>query len=147
MLSKPQRMGSGSIHYFLNTSQSQREFDPTQKGEPAGYWLPTLEAARMGLKGIPNPNEFRAIFSQEESTYEVPGITAAFCAPKSVSILWAVTNEETKSVIEAAQTEAVEVAVKYLEEQFNQLENRSTKELVTVTTCKHNLPNLQTRKF
>ena len=37
MLSKPQRMGSGSIHYFLNTSQSQQKLDSTKCGEPAGY--------------------------------------------------------------------------------------------------------------
>jgi conjugative relaxase-like TrwC/TraI family protein len=96
-------------------------------GEPPGEWI----AAGAGF-GIANGMTVeREPFEQLHAAIDVggktllsnggkridrvPGYDMTFSAPKSVSVLWALCDEELRGKIEAAQAEAVKAAVRILE--------------------------------
>lgn len=101
-------------------------------GEPPGYWL-GKGARDLGLEGKVEREVFGNIFdgfSQDGSRKLVqnagalrpdgkpkhhPGSDATFSAPKSVSVEWALGDEERRRIIEAAHRQAVERAVEYLQ--------------------------------
>lgn len=96
-------------------------------GEPPGKWI----AAGAGF-GIANGTtverhlferlhaathaDGKALLSNGGKGIDrVPGYDMTFSAPKSISVLWALCDEELRGRIEAAQSEAVKAAVRVLE--------------------------------
>ena len=126
MLSIPQAMGAGSVKYFVKTAQQEETFNPQMKGEPAGYWIPTIGNEKFGFSGIAKREELLLMF-QKESARDLPGMTAVLSPPKSVSLFWAIGDEQVKKGIEEDHTAAVERTVQYMESAFNQWQKINNK--------------------
>jgi conjugative relaxase-like TrwC/TraI family protein len=98
----------------------------TGKGEAPGVWSGTW-AEELGLSGVVGHDELRALVDGHDprsGTYllaghkerKVKAFDATFSPPKSVSLLWAFGSPETSSVVARAHVEAVERALRFLEE-------------------------------
>lgn len=100
----------------------------TREGEPPGRWA-GRGADQLSLEGPVTRHEFEAALmgrdpktglelvarGGRENTHSA-GWDMTFSAPKSVSVLWALSSEQDRQVIEAAQRNAVLKATKYLEQ-------------------------------
>jgi conjugative relaxase-like TrwC/TraI family protein len=100
----------------------------TRDGEPPGRWA-GRGADQLSLEGPVTRHEFEAALigrdpktgaqlvarGGRESTHSA-GWDMTFSAPKSVSVLWALSSESERQVIEEAQKTAVLKATKYLEQ-------------------------------
>lgn len=94
-------------------------------GEPAGYWVGQLQSAlylngelcsgELGkmLQGY-HPTSGEALASNAGIDHK-GGWDMTFSAPKSVSVAWALADQETRTAIQAAQKKAVEAGIKFLE--------------------------------
>lgn len=120
-------MGGGSVNYYTKIAAE----DYYTKGqEPPGFWLGS-GAEKLGLSGEVKEKEFKNIFQgfsadgKEKLVQNAgnmtgeksrdPGWDLTFSAPKSASIVWAISDEETKKIIEWAHTEAVKSALAEIE--------------------------------
>lgn len=94
-------------------------------GEPPGYWM-GRGSQRMGLEGEVQSGQLRAamegyhpatgeVMAKNAGPEHKPGWDATFSAPKSVSVAWAVADQETRSKLEEAHRQAVAKATNYLE--------------------------------
>lgn len=116
-------MSAGSERYYLDLA---REDYYLEGGEPRGLWAGS-GAAALDLKGKVKKGELLSLFEgRHPDTGEPlvqlqrghqPGWDLTFSAPKSVSILWALLDEETRSTIQRIQDSAVRAALRYLEEE------------------------------
>jgi conjugative relaxase-like TrwC/TraI family protein len=105
----------------------------TPEGEPTqapGRWLSTPDTlARLGIDGDAidgadfialmegrHPRSGRWLRPQGAGGGRGGGIDVTFSAPKSVSVEWALGDEQTRQGIEAAHTEAVREALAYMTE-------------------------------
>lgn len=100
----------------------------TEGGEPPGRWLKVGFAAGVESETQVQPREFerlhagldpdgRSLQANDGGKIErVGGYDMTFSAPKSVSVLWSLSDAETRMAIEQAQGRAVEIAVDVLEE-------------------------------
>ncbi|HEX9868380.1 MAG TPA: MobF family relaxase [Candidatus Tectomicrobia bacterium] len=99
----------------------------TREGEPPGRWAGDA-AVRLSLQGPVTQSEFDAALNGlDPKTGErlvqrgghahrhAAGWDMTFSAPKSVSVLWALSEPEERAAIEAAQRAAVMEATRYLE--------------------------------
>lgn len=100
----------------------------TREGEPPGGWA-GRGADQLSLEGPVTRHEFEAALKGidpktgvqlvarggRENTHSA-GWDMTFSAPKSVSVLWALSSERERQTIEAAQKQAVLKATKYLEQ-------------------------------
>ena len=96
-------------------------------GEPVPLWAGTA-ARELGLSGIAEREQVERLcsgFHHETEERLVrnagkegrnPGHDCTFSAPKSVSVAWALSDDETRKAIEGAQLRAVTQALGYLEE-------------------------------
>ena len=94
-------------------------------GEPAGYWLGQLQSTlylkdriqvgELGkiLQGY-HPTTGEALASNAGIDHKA-GWDMTFSAPKSVSVVWALANDETKAAIQNAQKKVVEAGIRFLE--------------------------------
>ncbi|MDP9389693.1 MAG: relaxase domain-containing protein, partial [Actinomycetota bacterium] len=95
-------------------------------GEAPGVWAGRF-AAELGLEGVVDADQLRALVEghhpltgehllagRPERT--VAAFDATFSAPKSASLLWALASPEVSSVVTRCHTEAVGVAVSFLED-------------------------------
>lgn len=94
-------------------------------GEPAGYWLGQLQSllylsdrvqtGELGkmLQGY-HPITGEALASNAGTDHKA-GWDMTFSAPKSVSVAWALANDETKVAIQNAQKNAVKSGIRFLE--------------------------------
>lgn len=94
-------------------------------GEPAGYWLGQLQSllylsdrvqtGELGkmLQGY-HPITGEALASNAGTDHKA-GWDMTFSAPKSVSVAWALAQEETKVAIQNAQKKAVKAGISFLE--------------------------------
>jgi conjugative relaxase-like TrwC/TraI family protein len=96
----------------------------TGRGESPGRWL-GRGAAALGLRGTVEDGELSMLMagrdpSTGEAVREQPVKVAAldltFSAPKSVSVLHAIADDRVSAVLVACHEEAVEAALRYLEE-------------------------------
>lgn len=90
-------------------------------GEPVGYWLGQLQSAmylngeiqvgELGkmLQGY-HPTSGEALASNAGTDHKA-GWDMTFSAPKSVSVSWALANDETKVAIQNAQQNAVKAGI------------------------------------
>lgn len=121
------KISGGREHYYTNEIASTREdYYTAQKltFEPAGVWI-GKGSDRLGIGGqLVTKDELRELLRgytpdgktalvQNAGKFDgserdrMPGFDLTFSAPKSVSICWAIGNEEVKKGIEQAQQEAV----------------------------------------
>jgi conjugative relaxase-like TrwC/TraI family protein len=95
------------------------------KGEAPGVWAGAL-AARLGLEGVVEGDELRALIDRVDPTSGTPlavgvkqprvrAFDATFSAPKSVSLLHALADPATASAVGIAQVDAVAAALGFLE--------------------------------
>lgn len=123
-------MGGQSLSYYTELA---REDYYLRGGEPPGTWL-GKGARALGLSGTVDKEAFRNVFlgfspdGQQQLVRNAgkvregnrpghhPGWDLTFSAPKSVSALWALSSQKTRVAIERCHREAVEDALKYLEE-------------------------------
>lgn len=94
-------------------------------GEPSGYWTGQLQSAlhlngevcsgELGkmLQGY-HPMSGEALASNAGIDHK-GGWDMTFSAPKSVSVVWALADQETRTAIQAAQKNSVEAGIKFLE--------------------------------
>lgn len=97
----------------------------TQGGEPPGKWI-GVGARAIHLNGQIETVDYRRIFNgfapdgtplcENAGDKHRPGWDLTFSAPKSVSILWARTDKDTRQAIQAAQQQAVEQALSFIEQ-------------------------------
>jgi conjugative relaxase-like TrwC/TraI family protein len=94
-------------------------------GESPGVWSGRL-AATLGLDGVVVADDLRALIDRRDPASgvelttgketKVRAIDATFSAPKSVSLLWAFGSADVAAILSIAHVEAVEAALKFLEE-------------------------------
>lgn len=125
-------MGNGQGTYYVGLA---REDYYLEGGEPPGQWIgegaALLGLSGPGKNGQVEPEEFLKLFQgfdahgkplvqnagQSEGYHRRKvGWDLTFSAPKSVSTLWAVADEETRHAIQDAHFEAVKSALKTMEE-------------------------------
>lgn len=94
-------------------------------GEPSGYWMGALKSAiylagevkngELGkmLQGY-HPITGEALASNAGEAHKA-GWDMTFSATKSVSVAWALADQETRTAIQAAQKKATEAGIKFLE--------------------------------
>lgn len=116
-----------SVDYYLSKVASGVEDYYTGNGEAPGYWT-RAAAADLGLHGhVDEQSLSRLLRGQHPTTGEtlpglrgtrtVPGFDLTFRAPKSVALLWALSDTATVRQVSDAHDAAVVAAVDYLEEQ------------------------------
>lgn len=104
--------------YYLGRDGEQRE--------QAGVWYGRATAA-LGLSGEvsrealmrvwdgAHPESGERLVSRSQRGVHVAAVDCTFSAPKSVSVVWALSSPEHRAEIEAAQDRAVEVALGHIE--------------------------------
>jgi len=119
----PPLTGAGQGDYYLELA---REDYYTKGGEPPGHWH-GKGAKALGQKGQVTPDDLRSYldgYSPDSKAALVQnagkedrqaGWDLTFSAPKSVSVLWSQASPEIRKEIQAAQQEAVNKALSYLE--------------------------------
>ena len=120
------KMVARSEDYYLRTVAAGREEYYTGAGESPGYWL-GQGAERLGLSGQVAAGDLKAILagiSPEGQTLGGGGVASAkrvagfdltFSAPKSVSLLYGLSERANSARVRAAHAEAVGHAIDYLE--------------------------------
>ncbi len=116
-------IGGASGRYYADLA---REDYYHAGGEPPGIWHGT-EAERFGVGGEVNREEFLRLcegYTKDGKEKLVQnagkdsrraGFDLTFSAPKSASVLWALSDDLTRKEIQDAQREAVKKALDYLE--------------------------------
>lgn len=118
------RLAPDGEAYYLDTVAAGVEDYYTGAGEAPGYWL-TESAAELGLVGRVDAADLRSVLGARHprtgealprtSRRRVPGFDLAFRAPKSVSLVWALGDDDTAAVVRDAHDQAVQAALGYLE--------------------------------
>jgi len=112
----------GVSNYYENLA---REDYYENGGEPPGRWMGRL-ADDMGLVGNVKDGQLKAMFegfhpetgeqlAKNAGSEHKAGWDLAFSAPKSVSTVWAVADQDTRAAIQAAQDKAVKASLAFLE--------------------------------
>ena len=115
-------MGGGQGTYYVGLA---REDYYLEGGEPPGQWVGQGSAA-LGLAGVVERETFLNLFAgtDEQGNALVqnagdpkrqPGWDLTFSAPKSVSVLWATTEGETRRALQDAHFAAVKSALETIE--------------------------------
>jgi conjugative relaxase-like TrwC/TraI family protein len=147
----------GGYARYLESKTAEPELGAyylTPEGEPqqpAGRWLATPDTlARVGLEGEAidgqdfialmegrHPRTGRWLRPEGAGGGRGGGVDLTFSAPKSVSVEWALGDEETRRGIEAAHTSAVREALSYITETVPTVRRRD--EGVVVEECARDL--------
>lgn len=117
------KLAPGGEDYYLATVATSVELYYTGGGEAPGQWLgQALEP--LGLDGEVQPETLRRVLGARhpetddplvQHQRQVPGFDLTFRAPKSVSLLWGLADEEIAGTVRQAHDAAVGAAVDYLE--------------------------------
>jgi Ti-type conjugative transfer relaxase TraA len=116
-------MAPGRAGYYLEVVADRDAADYyLARGEEPGRWLTT---GGLALSGTVQAEQLRAVLdgkhpdtSEQLAAHparKVPGFDLTYRPPKSVSLLWALSDRQTASQVAAAHDAAVEAAVGYLE--------------------------------
>ncbi|MBK8751742.1 MAG: relaxase domain-containing protein [Candidatus Competibacteraceae bacterium] len=115
--------GEGAGGYYLKLT---RDDYYTQGGEPSGQWV-GQGTAGLGLAGTVDETAFRNVLHGFDGTGARPLVQGAgadhyagwdltFSAPKSVSVVWALTDDpQVRAEIQAAQQAAVTATLRFVE--------------------------------
>jgi Ti-type conjugative transfer relaxase TraA len=123
MLSISPPMSAGQGDYYIGLAREDYYLE--NGGEPPGFWH-GRGAEKLGLNGIVEEGEFRNAFSGFDSEgnklvqnageeNRQAGWDLTFSAPKSVSTIWAIANDELQSQVQDAHFQAVVTALEYIE--------------------------------
>lgn len=121
------KLAASSEDYYLQTVASGVEDYYVGRGEAPGYWL-GAGAGTLGLSGLVEAETLRAALGGVDPTSgerlgsgrggrKVPGFDLTFRAPKSVSVLWGLSDPVTAGQVREAHDAAVAAALGYLERQ------------------------------
>ncbi|MFN2556078.1 MAG: MobF family relaxase, partial [Nitriliruptorales bacterium] len=118
------RMAPGSHDYYLSVVASGAEDYYLARGEEPGRWLGRA-TADLRLEGQVEAGQLhRVLTGSDPHTGErltrhparrVPGFDLTFRAPKSVSLLWGLSDRQVAGEVAAAHDAAVDAAIGYLE--------------------------------
>ncbi len=119
--------GEAWTYYAREVATSAEDYYLGVGEEPGWWWGTQAEAWGLGGRRVED-DELRRVFAGlDPHTGEqlgralgersVNGIAAAFSAPKSVSLLWALGDEATAAEVRAAHRAAYLEALEYLEAQ------------------------------
>ncbi len=117
------KLAAGQQNYYLNAVAKGVEDYYTARGEVPGRWVGS-GAPDVGLGGRVADADLHAVLSGVDPVSgrvlagcgrRVPGFDATFSAPKSVSLLYALGDIETRAAAVAAHEAAVDAALGYLE--------------------------------
>ena len=119
------KLAHGQEAYYLETVAAGAEEYYVSHGEAPGAWLGG-SAARLGLVGEVAGDDLAALLAHADpvtgapltggrSAPKVAGFDLTFCAPKSVSLLWAFGSPDTSVAIVAAHESAVRSALGVME--------------------------------
>jgi conjugative relaxase-like TrwC/TraI family protein len=120
------RMGAGSQRYYLDHVARSTHDYYLGRGEAPGRWLGNgLSAVGLAAGDEVTAAQLAAILAADHPSTSVrlsanparsvPGFDLTFRAPKSVSLLWGLTDHTTMTTVEDAHHAAVAAAVGYLE--------------------------------
>jgi conjugative relaxase-like TrwC/TraI family protein len=120
------KMVARAEDYYLHSVANGREEYYTGSGEAPGYWL-GRGAGRLELSGQVAPDDLRAVLAGVSPQGEVlnagrvaeakrvAGFDLTFSAPKSVSLLYGLSDPEVSRTVRAVHSDAVAQALGYLE--------------------------------
>jgi conjugative relaxase-like TrwC/TraI family protein len=128
------KMGGGRAHYYTSLSKIDYYLGTAYELEQGGIWIGT-GAERLGLSGARVETEaFTNLFHgysadgqkkfvrnagtydhEKENFNRMPGLDLTFSAPKSVSIVWALAEKETRRALEKAHLEAIRETIAEIE--------------------------------
>jgi conjugative relaxase-like TrwC/TraI family protein len=123
--------GANSARYYEQTVATGREDYYSGRGESAGHWVGD-GARALGIEGSINEGELQTLLAdgRHPRTGEllravggtsVQGFDLTFSAPKSVSVLFAVGDEDVRRAVTRAHDAAVLDALGYLEREAVQV--------------------------
>lgn len=120
------KLAAGGEDYYLTSVARSVESYYLGQGEARGRWLGRGLGA-LGLSGTVSGEDLRAVLRGTDPATgdrltarpnrRVPGFDLAFRPPKSVSIMWALSDERTSMEIRHAHDRAVAAAVGFLEDE------------------------------
>src|ERR687897_3211849 len=119
------KLGKGQETYYLDSVAGGADDYYAGEGEAPGRWT-GAGASELGLEGQVERERLGAVLAARDprtdavlprylSKDRVPGFDVTFSAPKSVSVLWATTDDATAARIRAAHERSVEAALGFLE--------------------------------
>ena len=115
--------GDGAAYYLRSVASGAEDYY-VGRGEAPGRWLGRL-ANELGLEGRVDGRELGEVLDGRDPASgdrlsrsrhrRVPGFDLTFCAPKSVSVLWALSDHDVARIVRDAHRVAVDAAIGYLE--------------------------------
>jgi conjugative relaxase-like TrwC/TraI family protein len=123
------KLGAGQADYYLEKVADGAEDYYSGEGEATGRWRGD-GARELGLSGEVEPEALRAMLTGADPAGgeplvatngvtrrqgPVPGFDLTFSAPKSVSLLWALGEEQTSAAVRDAHERSIDAALAYLE--------------------------------
>jgi conjugative relaxase-like TrwC/TraI family protein len=125
------KLGRGAESYYLQAVATGVEDYYLHSGEAPGRWTGTA-AERLGLSGTVAAEDLRTVLDGRNPATRRSLITArrpdrlrgldlTFSAPKSVSLLFALSDEEVSRAIRRAHDAAVTQALGYLERETSEV--------------------------
>jgi conjugative relaxase-like TrwC/TraI family protein len=117
-------VGGNSGEYYIEQVASGRHDYYAGHGEAPGVWA-GKGAEALGLSGEVSPDAFRAVLAckdpatgrklKRQANKVVLGVDVTFSAPKSVSVLYALGDEEVRAATTAAHEAGVAAGLEHLE--------------------------------
>ena len=119
-------MVARSEEYYIATVAHGREEYYTGSGESPGFWL-GQGARRLGLEGSVNPDDLRRVLAgvspdgeiltagRVDEAKRVAGFDLTWSAPKSVSLLFGLSDPGVTAIVRGVHEDAVDQALGYLE--------------------------------
>ena len=114
----------GKADYYLHTVAQGAEDYYLGHGEAPGRWTGRL-AGELGLEGRVAGEDLHQVLAGRDPLSgerlcrsrhrRIPGFDLTLCAPKSVSVLWGLSDWDTASAVRDAHDTAVRAAIGYLE--------------------------------
>src|SRR5215216_6334971 len=119
------KLGKGQETYYLDSVAGGGDDYYSGEGEAPGHWTGS-GAAELGLEGTVERDQLHAVLAGCDPRTDapllrllrkdrVPGFDVTFSAPKSVSVLWAIGDEQTARLIRDAHDRSVKAALGFLE--------------------------------
>ena len=125
------KLAGGAEGYYLRAVASGVEDYYLGSGEAPGRWV-GAGSVRLGLAGVVSPEQLRAVLDGRDPATgksllwvrrpdRLPGLDLTFSAPKSVSLLFALGDEELSGFVRRAHDAAVSQALGYLEREAGEV--------------------------
>jgi conjugative relaxase-like TrwC/TraI family protein len=119
------KLGHGQEAYYLDSVASGIEDYYAGEGEAPGRWMGS-GSEELGLSGEVEAAQLRRVLAAEHPASgeplvslrggrRIPGFDLTFSAPKSVSLLWALSDPATRRVVRECHERAVAAALDYVE--------------------------------